>query len=125
MLNTGSEISMAFSGCTVPKPAGKGCEIATGAFTLTNIKSKTEEMTVKYSGTTEEFGKFTIKGCSVAPLNREYSVSGTFQGTPEGATMTFDVGGSVGLKIVGVSASVQGVITESMESGGNGVAYTT
>jgi hypothetical protein len=90
MVNTGSEIVIHYSGCTVPKPAGQNCKIKEGKITTNKLKSTTAGKGDKIefkpeAGTT--FVPITFEGCKTVELSKTYPVEGSVLAIPNGATL--------------------------------------
>jgi hypothetical protein len=126
-----------FKNVTVTLPAGKGCEVVGGSVTTNKLAGTTQGLTneLKFSpftGTT--FATFEIKGCSVTALNHVYTATGSVKGTTNGATTEFVHGqttptktGTTGqetLKLFGQNAGLEGSVTITRTSTGNGIALT-
>jgi hypothetical protein len=106
-----------YKGVTVVKPAGKGCKVKTGEVKTAELEAETFEMGLKFKPKTgEEFASFEVEGCSVAALNKKYTVTGSIIGTPEGATTKFTRAGTTEqgtLFLGGQKAGIDGTLTFS------------
>jgi hypothetical protein len=106
-----------YSGCSVSKPAGKGCVVTGGVVNTKELKATTKGLTNQLlftpaSGT--EFASVTISSCSVAGLNNTFPVTGEIKGTTEGGTTTSTHTGTTEqntLKFAGQKAGLDGAIT--------------
>jgi hypothetical protein len=117
-----------YTGCTVLKPAGKGCVVSGGKVTtneLTAITESTETLAVKpASGTT--FASVKIESCSTTALNNTFPVTGTLKATITNATRTTTEVGVTEqgtLKFGGNKAGLSGALTERGPSG-NAIVLT-
>lgn len=115
-----------YIGCTVTKPAGKGCVIKGGAITTKVLLGTTEgQETNKVkitpnSGT--EFAVTPFEKCSVEALNGEFKVTGSLVATVSGATLTTThtaITGQNTLKWAGNKAGLESAATMAGAEGGD------
>jgi len=107
-----------YSGCTVTKPAGKGCLVKGGKVTTNSLSLTSKEQGAAFnitptSGT--EIASITIEGCSVAGLNKTFPLTGSVKVTPNGATVTTThaaVTAANTLKFAGQKAGLSGSYTQ-------------
>lgn len=113
-----------YSGCTVTKPAGKGCLVTEGSFATATLALTTEGQasgTIKISpksGTT--FATVPISKCSNEALNKEFPVTGSVVTTANGATVTTTEAGVTAqgtLQFGGQKAGLEGAQTVSTPLG--------
>jgi hypothetical protein len=123
--------TLAYSGCSVLKPAGKGCVVKAGTITTKALEGTTEgqpENKLKIapsSGT--EIASVTIEKCSVGSLNNTFPVTGSLVATTSGATLFSlhpDTTTQNTLKFGGVKAGLDGPLTIVMFGGGNPINIT-
>jgi hypothetical protein len=116
--------SIKYSGCTVNKPAGKGCVVTGGSFATTTLALTTEGQTAgnikvsPKSGTT--FTTVPLSKCSIEALNNEFVVTGSVVTTSKGATVTTTEAGVTAqgtLKFGGNKAGIEGAETVSTPLG--------
>lgn len=116
-----------YSGCTVAKPAGKGCVVTGGAVTTKTLKGTTVGQAANKlllspnSGT--EIATLQIEKCSIGALNNKFPVTGSVLGEASGATVLTTRTGTTTentLKIGGNKAGLDGTLT-AKSSKGNGV----
>jgi hypothetical protein len=124
---SGSEIVIKYTGCTVTRPAGKGCVVKGGAITTNKLKSTTSLTTspagVKFEPETgTEFVPITIEKCTVVALNGTFPVKGTEIAVPRGAFL--DTSGSVGLTFAGNPATLTGSSTVKNTTSGTALVLT-
>jgi len=109
-----------YTGCTVTKPAEKGCVVKGGAITTNELTASTEGLATQaqfkpVTGT--EFVSITIEKCSVVALNNTYPVAGSVKATISGATLTTEHGAATTentLKFAGQKAGLSGSLTLGM-----------
>jgi hypothetical protein len=80
-------VTLTYTGCSVPKPAGIGCKVKEGkiAGQETTFKAiEAEAIEVKPVGT--KLASITIEGCSTAALNKTFPLTGHYLVKPKGAT---------------------------------------
>ena len=118
-----------YSGCSVTKPAGKGCVVKNGEVVTATLKGTTVGQAagkLKFTPNTgETFASITIEKCSIASLNNTFPVQGSLVANTSGATTTTTHAGITEqgtLKFGGVKAGLEGALT--IEAGGDGVALT-
>lgn len=117
-----------YSGCSVAKPAGKGCVVTGGAVNTKELFATTKGLTgelefTPVSGT--EFASVPISSCSVSGLNNTFPVTGSIKGTIEGGTTTSTHAGTTAqntLKFAGQKAGLDGAIT--IKGGTNALTVT-
>jgi hypothetical protein len=125
--------TLTYTGMTVAKPAGKSCVIreAGGEGKLEMVTTNklavqtTNEMGLKvtpFEGTT--VAKFRLEGCkgseALEGLNKDYEVTGSIVGTPEGGEVTFIHTGTTAQETLFIGASktgLEGSLTVKGESG--------
>jgi hypothetical protein len=114
-----------FTGCSVTKPAGKGCVVTGGAITTKTIKATTVGQAankLKFmpnEGT--EFTTIPIEKCTIEGLNNKFPVTGSATGDLSGATVSETHLGTTTqntLKFGGVKAGIEGAMTISGEGSG-------
>jgi hypothetical protein len=119
-----------YTGCTVTKPAGKGCVVTGGAVTTKELSATTAGQAankLKFTpkeGT--EFATVPIEKCETASLNNKFPVTGSLIADTSGATTTTTHAGVTTqntLKFGGVKAGIEGALTIST-SGGSPVTLT-
>jgi len=133
MRNIGKEITILYSGCTVPKPkVTPACEVRdsvakeAGKIHVTGLKSTTTEkegkLAVEFSPASgENYVTLEILNCAVKGT---YPITGTAVGTASGATLLFEPGDS-NLKLGEVAAKLTQVATVRMSgTGGNPISLT-
>jgi len=81
-----------YTGCTVAKPAGKGCKVSGGAITTkelagTTVGQAANEVKISPKEGTE-LAPVKIEGCSIEGLNNTFPVTGSLTATSSGATLT-------------------------------------
>jgi hypothetical protein len=110
-----------YSGCSVTKPAGKGCVVNSGKVNTKTLAASTKGLTkqLKFepaSGT--EFASITIESCSVSGLNKTFPVTGSLIADTSGATTSSThaaITAQNTLKFAGQKAGLEGAITLSGE----------
>lgn len=110
-------LTLEYSGCTVTKPAGKGCvvsggEVKTKALSETNKGLSAEFAVTPASGT--EIMSVKIEGCSVAGLNNTFPVTGSYRLIQTGGTVRSEHTGVTTantLKFAGQKAGLAETIT--------------
>jgi hypothetical protein len=119
-----------YTGVSVTKPAGKGCEVfkTENAGPPVTHTGKGEVETKQLAATTKEqgmalkfapkagatFAVFYVTNCTVAGLNGTYEVTGSVKGVPDGATTNFEhaaVTTQGTLKLGGQAAGIEGSLT--------------
>ncbi|HET7444456.1 MAG TPA: hypothetical protein VFJ57_07340 [Solirubrobacterales bacterium] len=134
LTNTATSVSgsgtIEYTGCTVTKPAGKGCVVKGGAVTTEKLAATTVGQAannVKFTPAGEtNFAVIPIEGCSIAALNNNFPVTGSLVATATGATLSTTHAGVTTqntLKFGGVKAGLEGAITIS-KAGGNPITLT-
>lgn len=133
MQNVGGQASgtgvLTYSGCTINKPAGKGCVVNGNSITTNSIAAESEgASTLKLKPASGElFASIQFEKCSVEALNRIFPVSGTMKATVTGATVTSTEAGVTEqntLKLAGNKAAIGGALTIKSAASGNGLALT-
>jgi hypothetical protein len=139
-MQTEGKVTGKYTGCTVPKPAGKckvqGGEIAFEAKASTQIISETpEEMAIKVEPAVGmSFGTVTLEnqGANVCPFAGSGPLTGSYSGTQngepngKGATLTVLPESSMSpLKYRGASVLLSQVITVRKTIGGSAIDFTT
>jgi len=114
-----------YNGCTVVKPAGRGCKVVGGGLTTTVLKLTTVGQTgtnLKISPASGNLGEITLENClSNKPPNITYPVGGSLIVSTSGATATSTEAGITGqgsLTFGGNAAGLEGALTISKEGGG-------
>jgi hypothetical protein len=123
-------VTFEYAGCTVTKPAGKGCVVSGGKFASEAISVTTEgqeagtlEISPK-SGTI--LAEIKIESCSATGLNNTYPISGRIRVAPAGATWGTtheQLTASNTLKFAGSNAGIESAVTMRM-AGGNPISLT-
>lgn len=116
-----------YSGCSVTKPAGKGCVVTGGAMTTKTLKGTTvgqaaNKLLLSPKSETE-IATLQIEKCSVGALNNKFPVTGSFRVEASGATVLSTRAGTTAegtLKIGGSVAGLSGTLT-AKSSKGNGI----
>jgi len=120
--------TLTFTGVTVKGPAGKGCkvykdeggtkgkeaEFATNELTTTTEGQGLAETVMPAAG--ETVATLFIEGCEGAlkTLNKTWTITGGFKGTPEGGTMGFTHAGTTAQETLffgGAKAGINGSLT--------------
>jgi hypothetical protein len=116
--------TLAYTGCTVTKPAGKGCKITEGGFKTEPLASTTAGQpanSIKVSPKSgETFVTIPISGCSIEALNNKFPVTGSVVTTASGATVTSTEAAVTALgtlKLGGTKAGIGGAQTVSTPLG--------
>ncbi|MDX6654262.1 MAG: hypothetical protein QOH18_972 [Solirubrobacterales bacterium] len=128
LTNAASAVSgtgkIAYKGCTVTKPAGKGCIVTEGGFTTAALAVTTVGQTtnnVKFSPSSgTEFATVPISKCSTEVLNNKFLVTGSVTETASGATLTTTEEGVTKqetLKLGGKAAGLSGAHTVATPKG--------
>lgn len=123
----GGALAPEFTGVTVVKPAGKGCEVRKDAGGVpgiagfvegNNVRATTQGRgdTVIFKPATEgvPLATFFLQGCSIKALNLTFPISGSVIGIPNGATVNFTHAETTTqgtLKLGGQKAGIEGSIT--------------
>jgi hypothetical protein len=92
-------VMFTYTGCTVQKPAGKGCKVSEEKITIgestigwvgkMELTTQATGMGVRFvQGEGGPLASIKIEGCSIAGLNNTFPLSGSFTATPSGATVT-------------------------------------
>jgi hypothetical protein len=119
-----------YSGCSVSKPAGKGCVVSGGAVNTKELFATTKGLTNELEFTPKEgteFASITITSCSVSGLNNTFPVTGSIKGVTSGATTTSthtETTAQNTLKFAGQKAGLDGAITIKDLTNGRGIAVT-
>jgi hypothetical protein len=135
LTNSASSVSgtatVEYSGCTVPKPAGRGCKVKGGKITTVALRAGTAGQGVgqikvqPVTGT--ELASITLESClSNIPPNTAYLVEGSLVASSAGATATTteaEVTAQKTLTLGGNAAGLEGALTLSKE-GGSPIALT-
>lgn len=107
---TFSEQLIAFEGCSVTLPAGKGCSVPA---TIETVKLKASSPAESWKTTyTPESGEkimtISISGCSISALNGEKSVTGSAASSTEAEAYTQEFSATTGsaLKLSGQTATL-------------------
>lgn len=114
--------TLTYTGCTVLKPAGKGCVVNGGKVTtneLTSTSEGSETLAIK-PASGETFASITIEKCTVSALNNTFPVTGSLKATVTGATATTTEAGVTTqgtLKFGGNNAGLAGAATNKGENG--------
>ncbi|MGD9736123.1 MAG: hypothetical protein AB7V58_11035 [Solirubrobacterales bacterium] len=110
-----------YTGCTVTKPAGKGCKVSGGEITTNLLALTTAGQTgtnVKISPNSgTEFASVKIESCSVPALNNTFPVTGSLIATANGAVLSTTHSGITSqntLKFGGVKAGIEAAGTMYM-----------
>jgi hypothetical protein len=83
-----ASVTLAFTGCTVPVPAGKGCYIEGGGFSTGSLPGALQKaeafapLSLKGTGGGELIATIPIRGCSAAVLNNNFPVTGSLLVSP-------------------------------------------
>jgi hypothetical protein len=125
------DIRIGKSGCTVTKPAGKGCTVSGGSIETKELQATTMGQAAGNIKITPaegtEFASIKIEKCSVEALNNTFPVTGSLVATATGATVSTTHAGITSqgtLKFGGVKAGLEGSLTITRTSTGNGIALT-
>jgi hypothetical protein len=119
------------AGCTVTKPAGKGCVISGGKFSSEKVSATTagleagEVEVAPASGTTLLSVK--IESCSISGLNKTFPVTGSYRVAPGGATWATShevTTARKSLQLGGNTAGINSAVTMKMAGGGNAITLT-
>jgi hypothetical protein len=121
-----------YKGVTVTQPAGKGCVVTGGEVVTKELAASTKGLTneLKFTpkaGETAAFAEFTVSSCSIAALNHLYTAKGSVKGQTSGATTKFTHENTTGQKTLTLSgqlAGIEGELTITRTSSGNGLALT-
>ncbi|HET7444462.1 MAG TPA: hypothetical protein VFJ57_07370 [Solirubrobacterales bacterium] len=113
--------TLEYSGCTVTKPAGKGCVVKGGAITTESLAATTVgqaagNLKITPAGETN-FAVIPIEKCSIEALNNNFPVTGSVVVTVTGATLSTTHSGVTTqntLKFGGVKAGLEGSATLGM-----------
>jgi hypothetical protein len=139
----GTEITIHYTECTVPKPAGQECKVAGKTLLIEKVTATTTEQgdNIRFSPEPIEgkenkvFINIELEGCKTKELNGEHLVQGSVRGQPNGATINFTHKTTTEEKTLtfgGQAAGLEGSITlwqadETPETGktGNPLSVTT
>ncbi|MGD9734313.1 MAG: hypothetical protein AB7V58_01705 [Solirubrobacterales bacterium] len=123
-----------YTGCSVTKPAGKGCEVKEGEVNTEVLYATTDSQLSGFlkvePGSTAKENKLafiTIEGCSIFALNNTFPVGGHLLASVNGATATTTHSGITSqetLTFGGVKAGLEGAFTTTAVNGGQGIALT-
>lgn len=131
--NAGSQTKgtgvLTYAGCTILKPAGRGCVVHGGSITTNSLAAESEgASSLKFKPASgETFVSITWEKCTVSALNNTYPVTGTMKATVTGATTTSTEAGVTEqntLKFGGSKAALAGALTIKSAASGNGLALT-
>jgi len=107
-----------YTGCSVTKPAGKGCLVKESKVNTEKLAATTVGQAanrLKFTPAKETtFAKITIEKCEVAALNNTFPVTGSLVATTSGATTSTThaaITEQNTLKFGGVKAGLEGTIT--------------
>jgi hypothetical protein len=108
---------IAYTGCTVLKPSGKGCKVKGEAINTNSLAAETNgAANLKYKPASgETFAAIVIEGCTVTALNNTFPVTGSLEGTVTGGTTTTTEAG----------ITTQGTLKFGGNKAGLGGAWTT
>lgn len=116
--------TLAYTGCTVTKPTGKGCKVTEGGFKTGTLSSTTAGQpanSIKTSPASgETFVTIPISGCSIEALNNKFPVTGSVVVGANGATVSTTEAGVTAqatLKFGGNKAGIGGAQTVSTPLG--------
>jgi hypothetical protein len=126
MSNTGKEVVISYTGCTVSEPAGKGCLVKGGAITTNKLATVSVEspLGVKFSPeSATNFVEITVEKCSVTALNGTFPVAGTITPAAKGAHLTTTTS-STGLTFAGNAATLVSTTTVKNASSNTALTYT-
>lgn len=110
---------LTYSGCTVTKPSGQGCEVEGGSIATENLEGTTVGQAankLKFSpkSPATKFATIPIKNCTTSSLNNKFPVTGSLIADVTGATSTTTHEGVTTqntLKFGGVKAGLEGALT--------------
>lgn len=117
-LSVSGQGTIEYSGCTVAKPAEKGCKVSGGAVKTNEVSATTlGQATGKVkvsptSGTT--FASVKIESCSIEALNATFPVTGSLIAAASGATLSTTHTGITEqntFKFGGQKAGIEGALT--------------
>jgi hypothetical protein len=112
-----------YTGCSVTKPAGKGCKVKGSKVDTEELSATTKGQAASklaFSPVGEKFANITIEGCSVAALNNTFPVTGSLVADTNGATTTTTHAGITAQKTLtfgGNPAGLEGALTITMFEG--------
>lgn len=120
-----------FTGCTVPKPAERGCKVKGGKITTAALRAGTAGQGVGkikvQPNTGTELAAITLESClNNIPPNTAYAVEGSLVASTSGATATVtesEITSQKTLTLGGNAAGLEGALTLSKE-GGSPIALT-
>jgi hypothetical protein len=119
------------SGCTVTKPAGKGCVVSGGTIETNELQATTLGQTAGHVKITPakgtEFASIKIEKCETPALNNTFPVTGSLVANASGATISTThaaITAQETLEFGGVEAGLEGAVTMSVAATGNGIALT-
>jgi hypothetical protein len=96
MVASGAVNHLSYSGCTVLKPAGQGCEVAGGSVVTEQLEGTTAGvgMALKVQAVSGGLlATITLEHCKTIVLNKSYPVTGSLLVTPNGATLATTLAG--------------------------------
>jgi hypothetical protein len=123
--------TLEFAGCSVSKPAGKGCVVTGGAVTSKTLKGTTvgqaanKLLITANSGT--ELATIPIEKCSVGALNNKFPLTGSVLIDADGATTRMTASATTAantVKLGGNKAGLDGALTTT-DANGFGVLTMT
>lgn len=132
MENTESKVAstgtVSYTGCTVTKPAGKGCVVSGGKVTTKELTGESEGATIVKikPAAGETIATVVIEKCSITGLNNSYPVTGSLKASVSGATATTTEAGvteQATLKFGGQKAGLGGSVTDKGPNG-NAIVLT-
>jgi hypothetical protein len=106
-----------YEGVTVAQPSGKGCKVVGGKVVTNTLAASTAGLTKQLKFTPNSgtvFAPFTVEGCSVSALNKEYKAEGSVVGTVVGTMTEFSHAGTTTqgtLTLGGQKAGLEGTLT--------------
>jgi hypothetical protein len=119
-----ASVRFEYAGCTVTKPAGKGCVISGGKFSSEGISVTTEGLEAGTLEISPESGtvlaEVKIESCSAKGLNNTYPISGRIRVAPAGATWGTtheEVTAANTLRFAGSNAGIESAVTMRMREG--------
>lgn len=129
-----ASVTLALTGCTVPKPEGKSCYIEGGTITteaMTGSLFAAEKFGPMSLTASPRLATISIRGCTVSSLNNNFPLTGSLLVSPYlnlGAPGSWSISktqteSSKLLKFAGVTASASGLI-KAETSGGEAVTWT-
>lgn len=116
-----------YTGCTVTKPAGKGCAVTGEKITTKELSATTvgqAESSLKFSPASgTEILTVPIEKCSIEALNNKFPVTGSMTATANGAEVSTThaaVTAQNTLKLGGGKAGIEGTLILSEKEGNKG-----